>query len=269
MEMMGWKKEKLYDFSKRKFITKKNRKKRRKIKKEVAKIWNSWKKSGIVATIYIVVIVAITMFFNSIIIKDQLKIVQSCSLFSIAIIIIALVVKEYEIKEKVQRNALTGLYEKERLDVDLVTRCRDRKSFVLLFIDLNEFKEINDSYGHGVGDHILVELSKKFLQLEEISHFDMICYRVGGDEFAIIIDEKIEFYLNEISELNKKFSAKKKDLGMSNCTYNFAYGAVKSDDVYQEFGYSCNPEEVAKRIKKEADDLMYHYKEIYHKKKKS
>ena len=51
------------------------------------------------------------------------------------------------------------------------------------FIDLNGFKEINDSYGHDIGDLILVEVSKKFFA--SIRKQDIVA-RVGGDEFIII-----------------------------------------------------------------------------------
>jgi diguanylate cyclase (GGDEF)-like protein/PAS domain S-box-containing protein len=66
--------------------------------------------------------------------------------------------------------------------------------FVLIFIDLDGFKPINDSYGHDIGDLILVNVTKIFLS--SIRKQDIVA-RVGGDEFVIILHE-----LEKDSELN-------------------------------------------------------------------
>lgn len=59
-------------------------------------------------------------------------------------------------------------------------------SSLLLFIDLDQFKKINDSFGHNLGDEILVELSKK---INDSIRIENTLARLGGDEFAIIIKD--------------------------------------------------------------------------------
>ncbi|TKF22267.1 EAL domain-containing protein [Vibrio genomosp. F6] len=59
----------------------------------------------------------------------------------------------------------------------------DRPDFSILFIDLNRFKEINDGYGHEVGDQILIEAAKRFNQQCNLND---ILARVGGDEFVCL-----------------------------------------------------------------------------------
>ena len=62
-----------------------------------------------------------------------------------------------------------------------------RKGFKvgLLYLDLDEFKPVNDKYGHQAGDKLLKKVGRKILSL--VRKADYVC-RVGGDEFAIIIE---------------------------------------------------------------------------------
>jgi diguanylate cyclase (GGDEF)-like protein/PAS domain S-box-containing protein len=60
------------------------------------------------------------------------------------------------------------------------------EQFAVLFIDLDQFKKINDSFGHNLGDEILVELSKK---INDSIRIENTLARLGGDEFAIIIKD--------------------------------------------------------------------------------
>ena len=59
-----------------------------------------------------------------------------------------------------------------------------RNHFALLFIDNDNFKEINDKYGHQVGDAVLIEMSQRLKQ--SLRHDDFIA-RLGGDEFAVLL----------------------------------------------------------------------------------
>mgnify|MGYP000489419555 CR=1 FL=1 len=59
----------------------------------------------------------------------------------------------------------------------------------LLLIDIDQFKQINDQFGHITGDDVLCEVAK---QLKEISGENAIIGRLGGDEFAVIIKAPFE-----------------------------------------------------------------------------
>ncbi len=63
---------------------------------------------------------------------------------------------------------------------------RDQRQLGILFIDLDHFKDINDSLGHGVGDVLLAEMGRRFSA--ELGSSDTIA-RLGGDEFVILLEE--------------------------------------------------------------------------------
>lgn len=71
----------------------------------------------------------------------------------------------------------------------------DKKDFAVLFLDLDEFKKINDTLGHQYGDELLVTISKK---LKTLLSDNIIISRFGGDEFAILLSN-IKGY-NEIED---------------------------------------------------------------------
>ncbi|WP_038150306.1 bifunctional diguanylate cyclase/phosphodiesterase [Thiomicrorhabdus chilensis] len=80
---------------------------------------------------------------------------------------------------------LTGLPNRNYLDKELKPFLEGSQTpFCLLFVDLDNFKNINDTFGHEMGDHILVEVSKR-LQKELSSEDTLI--RFGGDEFMILL----------------------------------------------------------------------------------
>jgi len=81
---------------------------------------------------------------------------------------------------------LTQLPNRAHLKQKLETRFEhsSKHSFSLLFLDLDNFKNVNDTMGHEIGDRILIEVSRRLR--EEISQ-DSFCARFGGDEFILLL----------------------------------------------------------------------------------
>jgi two-component system cell cycle response regulator len=88
--------------------------------------------------------------------------------------------------EQVRTDQLTGLGNQGRLQVDLATRClrAGEEPLTLLLLDLNGFKRYNDTFGHPAGDEILARLGG---QLKLAVGEDGCAYRIGGDEFGVLI----------------------------------------------------------------------------------
>ncbi len=87
-------------------------------------------------------------------------------------------------------DALTGLPNRrmlrDRWDQAVNNRQRNNHGFALLILDLDHFKEVNDSLGHAVGDQLLVQASKR---IERCLRVTDTLARMGGDEFAIILTD--------------------------------------------------------------------------------
>ncbi len=86
---------------------------------------------------------------------------------------------------------------------------KNNEIIALIFMDVDNFKLINDSYGHNVGDCILVETGKR---IAAVKKENTMLFRIGGDEFAILAwgdmtDEDIEAYIKDfVIEIDKNYS---------------------------------------------------------------
>ncbi len=99
------------------------------------------------------------------------------------------------IKQLAYTDELTGLASRARFYIyieDLVKTChRHHRQFSLLYIDLDNFKDVNDSLGHDVGDILLKEVSDRLTKGSR--EIDFIA-RLSGDEFCIIIEDLGDTY---------------------------------------------------------------------------
>jgi diguanylate cyclase (GGDEF)-like protein len=95
--------------------------------------------------------------------------------------------KQLALAAKVMKCPVTGLPNRRGLRAQIaiaLQQLRRRPGLVtLLFCDLNRFKEVNDSYGHQVGDELLIELGKR---LQSTLRPEDVLARLGGDEFVVL-----------------------------------------------------------------------------------
>lgn len=84
-------------------------------------------------------------------------------------------------------DSLTGIANRSALDAalrDMLAADRSTNPFTFMYIDLDKFKPINDTFGHHAGDHVLVATAGR---LRSVVGADDLCARLGGDEFAIVL----------------------------------------------------------------------------------
>lgn len=86
------------------------------------------------------------------------------------------------------QDALTGLSNRRHLQVCLEAGFRPKIRFTLLLVDLDRFKSVNDTYGHSMGDGLLVLVADR---LRAVVGPDACLARLGGDEFAVLVEGDI------------------------------------------------------------------------------
>lgn len=95
---------------------------------------------------------------------------------------------ERKMKYMATHDELTGLPNRvllrDRLTASIAQHARHQEQLALLFIDLDGFKDVNDTYGHDVGDELLIQIAKRFKGA--IRRSDTVA-RFGGDEFVVLL----------------------------------------------------------------------------------
>ena len=86
---------------------------------------------------------------------------------------------------RAHHDQLTGLLNRQAMEDEVSRRFKvEQFNCALLLLDLDNFKKINDTYGHGSGDCVLQQLSKRLITV--VSEFDLLA-RLGGDEFMVLL----------------------------------------------------------------------------------
>ena len=115
---------------------------------------------------------------------------------------------QQKIEKQANNDFLTGLYNRMRCEHDVENYVRQAKEHngqgALLYIDLDDFKHINDGLGHQYGDVLLKAISHS---LQRIVGIETTCYRMGGDEFIVVVTHHQYNMLNQIlDEISAIFS---------------------------------------------------------------
>lgn len=96
--------------------------------------------------------------------------------------------RQQELKYNVLHDSLTGLANREllndRLEQAIHNAKQEQSTFAILIMDLDRFKEVNDTLGHSVGDKLLQKVAQRLTQL--LREVDVIV-RLGGDEFSVLL----------------------------------------------------------------------------------
>ena len=142
-----------------------------------------------------------------------------------------------KIKEQAVKDTLTDLYSRkymnESLKIHLYNFKRYKRVFSILMIDLDDFKMVNDTYGHVAGDIVLANFARI---LKKSMRKSDICIRYGGDEFIVILAETDEKQAIAVADKIKesvssvKFKFNDKEFKISIST---GVTGVKNDDTIE------------------------------------
>lgn len=181
-------------------------------------------------------------------------------LILIVVFLLGMLTYGYSVKNRLQQSknavqavfidALTGMGNRYKFNkvIEEMTKHKETK-FALCFLDLDDFKHINDNMGHDAGDELLIELGKRLNESLE-DHGEV--FRLGGDEYALIItgiDSRLE--VETIIKRVQRNVVKPVDIRGNKINLEYSLGVAMfpedSTDSVQLVNY--------------ADTAMYHIKE--------
>lgn len=160
---------------------------------------------------------------------------------------------EEKLRFLAHHDPLTGLTNRalftDRLDSALRSAHRQQNHLALLFLDVNDFKEINDTHGHAVGDHVLCTIARR---LEGCVRETDTLARIGGDEFIVllsdihsadIVSKKVE---QIVAVMTEPVATQFGSIEMPTCSIGVAFYPTDGED--------------ADSLLSHADDAMYRLK---------
>lgn len=151
-----------------------------------------------------------------------------------------------KLKYAATHDTLTGTFNRAGFESICASGMLD--DYALLIIDLDNFKHINDTYGHSTGDKILMKTANEFKKAFRVS--DYIC-RLGGDEFSIIMNgianeaERENVITDKINRINENLTSGDDGLPVITVSAGVAFG---------EDGSEIN------EVMKNADSALYEVK---------
>lgn len=175
-------------------------------------------------------------------------------LLAVAGYIIGIILERSKQQEQLEimayQDSLTGLANRSSLFIRLAQKIDEanekKTSFGLIYVDVQRFKILNDTFGHSIGDEILKLFSKR---LQDNTHQANCLARVGGDEFVIVansIEDTNQLAQNVVSGLSEHIKYK---------TYNFLLDCSIGVAIYPNDGLD------AETLLRNADTAMYYAKQ--------
>lgn len=200
-------------------------------------VFNSYNKLGVNWT---VVVISPESDFLSTIRSAQFWQIVSAIICSLLLTILAFVAAlrvlrpVRELQERVLRNPLTGLYNRRALDQIGVGLLKESQSnglpVSIAIIDIDLFKAINDSFGHSVGDEVLISVSQRMQQV--LKKTDLLV-RYGGEEFVVLLFDADLKTANTICERIQQAinnSKTKTESGSIPVTVSVGVSEIKAED---------------------------------------
>lgn len=162
-------------------------------------------------------------------------------------------------------NAYNRRYFDERLKHEIDRCLRNKTDLVCLFLDIDFFKKINDSYGHQVGDAVLVRLVA--LMQEQVRSSDIVA-RYGGEEFAVILPDTGIQIAHEVAERIRSQVENQKLIINDNMLHTtVSIGIASLSQIKYQLGANDSKQlnqyadEIDQLLLKKADEALYQAKQ--------
>ena len=154
-----------------------------------------------------------------------------------------------QLREQAIRDVLTNLFNRryleETLERELARATREAYPLCVIMMDLDYFKEVNDTYGHEVGDVVLKTLAETVTK--QSRHGDFVC-RYGGEEFVLVMPNiNIEIAKGRADELHQIINSLNIRYGVFNLTMTISMGVA----MYPAHG------KTKEELMRAADQAMY------------
>jgi len=151
-------------------------------------------------------------------------------------------------------DALTGLYNRRYMNnqlTQLLNRsAQDNSPVSVVALDIDHFKSVNDTYGHGVGDEVIQEFARR-LQ-EQVRPMDIVC-RHGGEEFLVIMpDTPGDLACSAAERMRRSIAGAQFQIKQQDLALNITVSAGVATEEVRGQSYEA--------LLKRADDALYHAK---------
>jgi len=162
--------------------------------------------------------------------------------------------QESLMQQRSLRDTLTGLYNlrhfRDRLDAEIIDARRQGTPLSLVFFDLDHFKRVNDTFGHGAGDMVLMAVAEC---VSGVLRRNELLARIGGEEFAVLLPHTS---LEQATQLAERLREVMHELTVS-------VDATTDLSVTMSLGVvSLATDEGAKSFTERADAAMYEAKRL-------
>jgi len=159
-----------------------------------------------------------------------------------------------EAEQRAAHDTLTGLDNRQGVEAKLQRRIDAQKAFCVVMLDLNGFKQVNDTYGHQAGDDLLKQFSA---ELRSASRVTDVVGRWGGDEFIVVLDGGLMEARSHVERMQKWV--------FGSYTLQTGPEGPKLESTAALGLVEWQPGEGIKEVLARADALMYKQKQEMHK----
>jgi len=169
--------------------------------------------------------------------------------------------KRQSIKYLAHHDSLTGLPNRRNFMEELQHELDNNNDGLVMLLDIDNFKDINDTMGHAVGDQILIKISQR---LNKFKNGNIFISRFGGDEFLILLKSvnkvpNINYYIDELEEVfDKSFVIEENEMQI-----NYSMGISVYPDDAEDIDQLISNADTAMYKAKHATDSNYVFFDPY------